>query len=276
MARQRFRPDLLSIVVVTHNSERVLGRMLGLLGEELLPSVLVIDNDSRDGTVAVARSLGVRVIQNQENRGYAGAGNQGAAAAAAEVLCFLNPDTEPEPGLIENGCLAVVGTEDRCAVPYLVEDDGEEIPGRQPGYSALKIIRDVLETNYGRRAWRWMGRLGAYHDHTWAWPHGACMFVSRGGFNRVGGMDSRYFMYMEDVEFGWRWSRSGGEVVQLEQRLRHRQRRGSNISKAQRLAHLNRARIQYAATHHGKALALMLWLVTLPSRAVRSGGKTSL
>lgn len=275
MARQRFRPDLLSIIVVTHNSERVLSRMLGFLGDELLPSVLVVDNDSRDGTTDVAQSLRVRVIPNQENRGYAIACNQGAELAATEALCFLNPDTEPEPNLIENGCLAVVGRDDRCAVPYLVEDGKEEIPGRQPGYSALKIARDVLETNCGRRAWRWMGRLHGYHDHSWTWPHGACLFVSRSGFNKVGGMDSRYFMYMEDAEFGRRWSRSGGEIVQLDQRLRHRQRSGSNISKAQRLAHLNRARIQYAATYHGKALALLLWLATLPARALRFDGRTS-
>ena len=60
--------------------------------------LIVVDNASTDGTAAylerlAERNPGVRVITNDENRGFATACNQGAAIAAAGVLVLLNDDT---------------------------------------------------------------------------------------------------------------------------------------------------------------------------------------
>jgi GT2 family glycosyltransferase len=60
--------------------------------------LVVVDNGSTDGTAAylerlAERNSSLRVITNDENRGFAPACNQGAAIAAADVLVLLNDDT---------------------------------------------------------------------------------------------------------------------------------------------------------------------------------------
>ena len=78
-------------IIVTHNSELVIGRCLDALAK-MAPSVtaLVIDNASLDRTVDEVRARkAVRLIANQENRGFAAAVNQGVAACDAEFYLFL-------------------------------------------------------------------------------------------------------------------------------------------------------------------------------------------
>src|SRR5262249_20884922 len=88
--------DSISVVVVSYNSEKVLGDCLRSLDGRGV-DVVVVDNASADGSVDAARS--VRVIANPSNRGFATAANQGAAAASGDVILFLNPDTVLLEGL---------------------------------------------------------------------------------------------------------------------------------------------------------------------------------
>src|SRR5947209_7019769 len=65
--------------------------------------VVLVDNGSTDGTGELLDALAgdVTIIRNRVNRGFAGACNQGAAAARGEYYVFLNNDTEPLPGWLE-------------------------------------------------------------------------------------------------------------------------------------------------------------------------------
>jgi GT2 family glycosyltransferase len=102
------RPDV-SVVVVTRDNLPFLRLCLeSVLAHSGRPcELIVVDNGSTDGTAAylerlTERNPGVRVITNDENRGFASASNQGAAIAAADVLVLLNDDTVvcddwPEP-----------------------------------------------------------------------------------------------------------------------------------------------------------------------------------
>ena len=102
------RPDV-SVVVVTRDNLPFLRLCLEtVLAHSGRPcELIVVDNGSTDGTAAYLERLtdgnpSVRVITNDENRGFAAACNQGAAIAAADVLVLLNDDTVvcddwPEP-----------------------------------------------------------------------------------------------------------------------------------------------------------------------------------
>lgn len=46
------------------------------------------------------------------------------------------------------------------------------------------------------------------------WSSGACLLVPMSCYERVGGMDERFFLYMEDVDFSWR-ARSAGFSVRV-------------------------------------------------------------
>ena len=63
-------------------------------------SVTVVDNASTDRTVEqVRRRPGVRLVTNRDNRGFAGASNQGFATAIGDPILLLNPDVQVRTSL---------------------------------------------------------------------------------------------------------------------------------------------------------------------------------
>jgi N-acetylglucosaminyl-diphospho-decaprenol L-rhamnosyltransferase len=259
----------LAIVVVTHNSEAVIGRCLASLGA-LIDRVVVADNASSDRTVALARAAGAEALVNEENLGFARAANRAAAMVRAPWLCFLNPDCEAPPDLFDRAQGALDGFPWRCAVPTLIDADGRLVDGRQPGYTRLKLCADVLETAYGVTAVsRWMRRRPGHDDRRWGWPHGACLFIGRELFWAVGGFDTRLFLYMEDVQLGRQIAARGGEIVQLDGWARHAGGRGAAVPESRRRLLLMQGRIRYARLVHGALFSAFLAAAAWPGMALR-------
>jgi len=261
--------DRLGVVIVTHRSEAVVTSCLTALPEHLFGRTAVVDNASDDATVQCIAAAGVRLLRQDRNLGFAAAANRGAAAVDADILCFLNPDCTISPEQLEEGRAAVANGA-ACAVPHLAEPGGTLIPGRQPGYTALKLLADTLETSWGVP--RLVGGLRArrgYDDPSWWWPHGACTFVDRNLFSRLGGFDERFFLYMEDVDFGRRLSLAGATIAQLASIVEHRLGHGARVPHLQRLSLLNRGRARYAAIHFGRLPAVGLHLVAGPAMLAR-------
>src|SRR5690348_9546311 len=97
-----------SVVVPAYNAERTIGRAIesALAQTEQRCEVLVIDDASSDGTLAVAsqyaeRDPRVRVLQNLVNRGPAGSRNRGLSAARGEWIALLDADDTFAPHRIE-------------------------------------------------------------------------------------------------------------------------------------------------------------------------------
>jgi GT2 family glycosyltransferase len=98
----------LSIIIPTHNRLARLRQVLAALARQTYPreqfEVIVVSDGSSDGTDAYLQSgatpLPVRAIL-QENQGVAAARNAGIAAAAHELLLFLDDDVVPAPALVE-------------------------------------------------------------------------------------------------------------------------------------------------------------------------------
>jgi GT2 family glycosyltransferase len=153
----------------------------------------------------------------------------------------------------------------------LVEGGSRVIEGRQPGYTTTKLLDDILSTNYGDSALcrRLRARPG-YHDRSWWWPHGACLFIARRSFLDLGGFDDRFYLYMEDVDLGRRLATVGGEVVGLPVRVRHGGSEGARISPGKRRRLLNAARVRYAGLYHGRHWAAFLGLIAAPRSAAHA------
>ncbi len=92
----------LSIIIVNWNTCDLLRaciRSILVNNEQLIIEILVIDNNSSDGSVFMMRREfpDIYLIANKENHGFAKANNQGLELAKGRCLFLLNPDTVIQP-----------------------------------------------------------------------------------------------------------------------------------------------------------------------------------
>lgn len=94
------QPSGISVIIVSYNVRELLDACLQSVRHAAaacgIPvEVIVFDNDSRDGTISLLRPRWPEVvwIPSDRNLGFGTGCNRGAAAAAHELLLFLNPDT---------------------------------------------------------------------------------------------------------------------------------------------------------------------------------------
>ena len=94
------RQSLVSIVVITWNSEPYLERCLkGIAGQTHADhELIVVDNASTDASLSMVEPHATKIIRNDTNRGFAAAANQGIAAARGDFILLLNPDCFLEAG----------------------------------------------------------------------------------------------------------------------------------------------------------------------------------
>jgi N-acetylglucosaminyl-diphospho-decaprenol L-rhamnosyltransferase len=231
--------DRVSIVIVSYNTREFLRACLASIAGHYpaaLGSVTVVDNASADGTVDALRSEfpEVRLIANDANLGYARAVNQGIRASETPYVLVLNPDIEVEQGSVEN----LVGFMDAhpeagIAAPRLEYPDGTLQASCRTFYTLPVVLlrRTLLGKVFPHaRAVREHLMLDWDHasDRVVDWVIGAAMMVRREAFERVGGMDERFFLYLEDVDWCSRMRKHGYAVYYVPgARMKHHHRRES-------------------------------------------------
>ena len=180
--------------------------------------VTVVDNGSTDGTVVWVRShRELTLIETGSNRGYGGAANVGAAAAAEEWVLVVNPDITFEAGAIDE-LLNVAGRWPRAGAlgPRIHTDDGllypsaRELPSIGQGLGHA-VFGWVWPSNPWTAAYR--QERGTPREGTAGWLSGACLMVRREAFTSVEGFDERFFMYFEDTDLCERLAKAGWDVV---------------------------------------------------------------
>jgi len=218
------RPAAWAAVVVNHDAGDLLTDCVtSLLADRSAggpPEVVVVDNDSTDGSPdALALTLpDVPVIRPRANLGYARAANLGIAATRAPVVAVLNPDTCLDPGSAA-AVLARFAADRTVAAcgPRVRNPDGSTYPSarRIPtvadavGHGILGLFRPG--NPFTRRYRELDADPAAPRDVDWI--SGAAVFLRRAALDDVGGWNERYFMYVEDVELCWRLRRGGWRVV---------------------------------------------------------------
>ncbi|HEY7413192.1 MAG TPA: glycosyltransferase family 2 protein [Vicinamibacteria bacterium] len=209
-----------AVVTVAHDTRDDVLRCLASLRACALPlETVVVDNASGDGTpAAVAAAFpDARVVANAENRGFAAACNQGAAATTAEAVLFLNSDAEARPGAVEalHGLLAA-RPEVGAVGPRTVFPDGTVQVSFGPDLTPAaewrqrRLVRGVRRRD--PRALR-EAEAAAAREHEPDWLSGACLMVRRAAFAAVGGFDEGFFLYEEDADLCRRLRAAGWRVL---------------------------------------------------------------
>jgi len=86
-----------------YNAEKTLERTLDDIPREWVDEIILVDDRSSDGTVALAKQLGLRVFVHGENRGYGG--NQKTCYTEAlkrggDIMIMVHPDHQYDPRVI--------------------------------------------------------------------------------------------------------------------------------------------------------------------------------
>jgi len=97
--------DFVSVTIVTYNSGRFIKRCLESVLDQQYPlkEIIVIDNNSDDGTIDILEQFEDRciIVYNDENIGFAAAQNQAIGLAKGGWVLTLNPDVLLLKGFIE-------------------------------------------------------------------------------------------------------------------------------------------------------------------------------
>ena len=197
----------IGLVIVTYNSESAIGACLDaalLTGA----NIVVIDNASKDGTVAEVTRRGVKLIANSSNRGFAGAVNQGFSVINTPYVVLLNPDAVILDGLEHlreacdlpgsagaGGCL--IGPDGAAQVGFMVR----QLP--TPGVLILEtlLLNRVWPGNAVNRRYRALS-LDYSRRQQVQQPAGAFLMVRAEVWRELGGFDERFRpLWFEDVDF---------------------------------------------------------------------------
>ena len=212
---------MLSIVIITHNTATLLVGLLASIRQDLslrplLREIVVVDNASTDETAQlVSKSYPeVHYLKNNKNRGFAAAANQGSALATGDFLLFLNSDTRLIPGELEK-VLSVISNQASIGVagPQLVYEDMRlqrsfaSVPSLLGEVVPFFILNALCPAKYGK------SRKGSDGPREVETIIGAAMFVNARILRSLGGLDERFFFFLEETDLCVRVARSGYKVL---------------------------------------------------------------
>jgi GT2 family glycosyltransferase len=204
-------------VVVNYNSGDRLEALLEALEREVR-QVIVVDNASSDGSQDPARNRErTTLLQNERNRGFAAAVNQGAKHGAAEEdewVVLVNDDAHVRPGEITE-LLSNLPPDVAVVAPMQV--DSRNAPLSESGGYDPSIVRYLVWAFLpGRFHYRFgphISRPFPRGDTELDWVSAAMMGIRTGPFFELGMLDEKYWMYVEDIDFCRRVRQAGYRVI---------------------------------------------------------------
>ena len=203
--------DTVSIVILSHNSREHLEACLASVFALDYPAentqVIVVDNASSDGTVAWLSQAHPRVtvVASPENKGFAQGIHRGAAVASGEYLAFLNPDMRVDADWLSRLVETIRSAPDvACAGSVVLNWTGDKIDyAGRPDDALCLLPADPVDAS----------TLPEPMHIPQLFPSGGAMLVRSDVYQQLGGFDPDYFLYHEDVDFGWRLWASGHRVL---------------------------------------------------------------
>lgn len=213
-------PDV-SVLIVNYNGLQFMEACLDSVAKAFLKfrhEVIVIDNDSSDGSQAYLRARGdIRYIESAENLGFTGGNNRAAREARGRILLLLNNDTcvhgvlDPLVDSVSDPAVGVAG----CRLVY---GDGRQQFSVGLRHSPARIVLSWLGLE--KRHWlpsvfRRLETDRTFYDTSHSevdWVSGACFATPRALWERLGGFDETFFMYCEDVDYCFRVVEEGLRV----------------------------------------------------------------
>ncbi len=194
----------LSVILVNYNTRDHTLECLKSLQmnlKDLEHEIIVVDNASEDDSVTAIKQShpDVKVLALAENAGYARANNIAAAKASGRLLLILNCDTVVPAGTVEH-LLAVKQRHTSYAIvaPLILNEDStfQLSFGKDLNLVSEFFLKFIYPFWYRTVFKLKRGRISRTVD----WVSGACFLIERSLYQRLGGFDENFFIYIEDAD----------------------------------------------------------------------------
>ncbi len=212
-----------AVVILNWNTKGYLEQFLPALlnsTKDADAQVIVADSASTDGSMEMMdeKFPGVQIIRLDKNYGFTGGYNRALAQIEAEYFVLINSDIEVSEHwlkpLVER--MDADSTIGACGPKLLswYKRDTFEYAGAAGGFIDRygypfckgRILR-MVEKDYGQ-----------YDKNANVfWATGACLLVRSELFNKLGGLDDRFFAHMEEIDLCWRIQLDGYSIEVIPQ-----------------------------------------------------------
>jgi len=207
---QEIRWPFISVVVCTYNGTRTIRECCEGLRKLEYPNfeVIVVSDGSTDGSAAIAREFGFRVIETP-NRGLSSARNTGLQAALGEIVAYIDDDAYPDPQWLSYLASMFMST-DYAALggPNIAPPDDGPLAtciARAPGGPVHVLISDCEAEHIP----------------------GCNMAFRKADLAALGGFDPQFRVAGDDVDLCWRLTQSGRKLGFCPAAMVWHHRRGS-------------------------------------------------
>ena len=199
-----------AVVIVNFNSGSLLERCLRALADQTTPAdeIIIVDNASDEplSHQTLDEANQATVIRSETNLGYGGAINLAASKVEGfDYLCCLNPDAFPKPTWLEKLLDYAAGhpSAGSFASLMLMDSDHRVIDGAG---DELHFSGIPWRRYHGRR----VTQVTMVPERVFSACGGAAMYRLT-AFRAIGGFDPGYFMYVDDIDLGFRLQLAGYE-----------------------------------------------------------------
>jgi GT2 family glycosyltransferase len=202
----------LSVVILNYNVRYFLELCLQSVEaalEEISSEIIVIDNNSKDGSCEMVKEKfpSVVLIENNSNVGFSKANNQAVQVAKGEYVCILNPDTV----VAEDTFKSILNFADQqinlgimgCR---LIDGSGKFLPESKRN---IPLVNIAIKKISGNSKAYYANQIKEFDTAKVEILVGAFMILKRTLYNSLEGFDEDYFMYGEDIDLSFKSLKKG-------------------------------------------------------------------
>lgn len=214
----------LSIIIVNYNVKEFLQNLIHSIhkaGRNLSYEIIVVDNASDDGSIELLKEKfpEVNLIANDANLGFSKANNIGLKNASGKYILLLNPDTIVAEDTFEKMIDFFKGNPQAgLAGCKILNPDGtlqlacrRSFPGPWTSFCKVTGLSSLFPQNkiFARYNLTYLDENDTYEVDAIS---GSFMMFPKSVFEKIGGLDERFFMYGEDLDFCYRIQQAGYKV----------------------------------------------------------------
>jgi len=199
--------DVSVITVNTNEKHRLINFLPSMFDTKGSFELIISDNGSTDGSreYITQNFPQARVVENRENLGFALANNVAARCSKEDILAFINPDTTVEPLWLEN----------------LLKPFSDQKVGLTTSKILLMGARDKINTCGNTLHISGITQCRGMKESANNYPveeevaavSGAAFAIRRSLFEKLGGFDADFFIYMEETDLSFRARLMGYKCV---------------------------------------------------------------